>query len=84
MDAADGAAVVGGAVHSGAVGGNVLGVVEAADDDGAVGVGVDEVDQDFVANARQEVGPWVLCFMVIRIRCKEAWFYRSGKPLRLF
>ena len=62
VDGTDDAAVVGAAVGSGAVRWDVLGVVEAADDDGAVGGGVDEVGQDFVSDARHEVDP--LSFML--------------------
>lgn len=55
VQAADGAGVVGGAVLSGAVGGDGLGVVDAADDERAVGVAVQSFDEDFVANAGDEV-----------------------------
>ena len=50
--AGDDAGVIDAAVLPGGEGRSVLAVVEAADDDGTVGVAFDEFDQDFAADAR--------------------------------
>jgi hypothetical protein len=52
VHARDHARVVGARVHAGAEGRRVCAVVELAEHDGPVDVGVDEADQDFGADAR--------------------------------